>query len=295
MAKAKAMQMILLPERRRFQGQQMGSDFQKQCRKMLQKNDLPEGESAQLKRHFQFVPNKWPIAALCRQMEMNDADAHIWLRADPIYLQAEMHSARVMAWDNLGLSVDEQSQILSALRPVFGDFGFELSASSHGFFYIRALNASPIPDFVDAVDILGCDLSEHLPKDKKWLAMFNECQIILHNHPLNAIRTTQQKTPVNALWFWAAGQIPSAVQHRFSKIFTDDFMLSAFLSVSQNETEQSINNQLIDVRKVREWAHIESLFDSSKEFLFDFSDGTQWHWQPKMKWFFWRSAKTNFT
>ena len=121
---------------------------------MLQKNDLPEGESAQLRRYFNFVPNNWPIAALCRQAEKADADVHTWLRADPIYLQAEMHGARVMAWENLGLIEDEQSQILSALRPVFGDFGFELSTSSQGFFYIRTLNASPIPIFADALQSL---------------------------------------------------------------------------------------------------------------------------------------------
>ena len=294
MVKPKAIQTLLIAERRRFQGQQMDLDFRSFSQKMSHIQNLAVGESAQLKRYFQFIPNNWPIAALCRQAEKADADTSMWLRADPIYLHAELHGARVMAWDNLDLSVDEQSQILSALRPVFGDFGFELSASSHGFFYIRALNASPIPLFTDAVDMLGCDLSEYLPKDKKWLAMFNECQIILHNHPLNLARLNQQKTPINALWFWAAGQLPDAVQYAFSKIFTDDFTLSAFLSVPQNETEQSINNQLIDVRKVRDWMHIESLFDASKEFLFDFADGTQWHWQPKMKWYFWRSDKKTF-
>jgi hypothetical protein len=294
MAKPKAIQTLLLPERRRFQGQQTGFNFQSFSRKMSHINNLVVGESAQLKRHFQFIPNNWPIAALCRQAENVDAVTSMWLRADPIYLHAEMHGARVMAWDNLGLSVDEQSQILSALRPVFGDFGFELSASTHGYFYIRALTASPIPEFADAVDILGCDLSEYLPKDKKWLAMFNECQIILHNHPLNISRVNNQQTPINALWFWAAGQLPVAVQHAFSKIFTDDFTLSAFLSVPQNVIESKIDKHLIDVRKVRDWSHIESLFDASKEYLFDFADGNQWHWQPKMRWYFWRSDKKNF-
>ena len=295
MAKPKAIQTLLLPERRRFQGQKMDFGFQSCSRKMSHIKNLAVGESAQLKRHFQFIPNSWPIAALCRQAEKTDADTHLWLRADPIYLLAEMNGARVMAWDNLHLSLDEQTQILSALRPVFGDFGFELSTSVHGFFYVRALHASPIPVFVDAADILGCDLAEYLPKDKKWLTLFNECQIILHNHALNVARIKNQQTPINALWFWATGTSPSSVQHVFNKIFTDDFTLSAFLSVPQNVPESTFNRQLIDVRKVREWSHIESLFDASKEFLFDFADGTQWHWKPNMKWFFWRKDKTDFS
>lgn len=294
MAKPKVIQTLLLPELRRFNGQNMASAFQAFSRKMSQDINLTASESAQLKRHFQFMPNSWPIAALCRQAEKTDADTHLWLRADPIYLHAEMHGARVMAWDNLHLSLDEQTQILSALRPVFGDAGFELSISTHGFFYLRALHASPIPVFADAADILGCDLTEHLPKDRKWLALFNECQIILHNHTLNVARIKNQQTPINALWFWAAGQSPLSVQHVFNKIFTDDFTLSAFLSVPQNVPESTFNRQLIDVRKVREWSQIECLFDASQEFLFDFADGTQWHWKPHMKWFFWRRSKTDF-
>lgn len=295
MAKPKVIQTLLLPEIRRFNGQNMASAFQAFSRKMSQNKNLTAGESAQLKRHFQFSPNAWPIAALCRQAEKTDADSHLWLRADPIYLQAEMNGARVMAWDNLHLSLDEQTQILSALRPVFGDFGFELSMSAHGFFYVKALHASPMPIFADATDILGCNLTEFLPKEKKWLALFNECQIILHNHTLNVVRIKNQQTPINALWFWASGTSPLSVQHVFNKIFTDDFTLSAFLSVPQNVPDSTFNRQLIDVRKVREWSQIESLFDASKEFLFDFADGTQWHWKPNMKWFFWRKAKTDFT
>lgn len=294
MAIAKASTSILLSEKRRFIGQSFGTAFQQCSRKMQQHTALQSGESAQLKRHFQFIPSTWSIAALCRQAEMADADRHVWLRADPVYLQAETNGARMMAWDNLGLSTDEQSQILSALRPVFGDFGFELSASSNSFFYIRALNASPIPDFMDAADILGCDLLEYLPKDKTWLALFNECQIILHNHSLNATRVANQQTPINGLWFWGQGCLPNAVQHHFYKVFTDDFMLSAMMSVNHQQQETDARHQLIDARKVRDWQQIAALFDSSKEFIFDFADGTQWHWQPKMKYFFWRNQSLRF-
>ena len=148
--------------------------------------------------------------------------------------------------------------------------------------------------FLQILHIFLVDPTEHLPKDRKWLALFNECQIILHNHALNVARIKNQQTPINALWFWAAGQSPLSVQHVFNKIFTDDFTLSAFLSVPQNVAESAANRQLIDVRNLREWSHIESLFDASQEFLFDFADGTQWHWKPHMKWFFWRRSKTDF-
>jgi hypothetical protein len=200
-----------------------------------------------------------------------------------------------MAWDNLALSAVEQEQIHLTLQPVFADYGFELSKSQHGFFYIKSIVASSIPDFNDAADMLGCDLIAHLPKDKKWLALFNECQIILHNHPLNAIRASKHQTPVNGLWYWGQGKLPKETKHSYNKIFTDDFMLSAMMSVNHQYDATDTNHQLIDARKVRDWQQIEDLFDASKEFIFDFTDGTQWHWKPTYRWSFWRHSALTFS
>ena len=74
MAKPKVIQTLLLPELRRFNGQNMASAFQAFSRKMSQDINLTASESAQLKRHFQFIPNSWPIAALCRQAENAGSD-----------------------------------------------------------------------------------------------------------------------------------------------------------------------------------------------------------------------------
>lgn len=295
MAAPIAITTILLSEKRRFSGQVFGSSFKTCSRRMQQISDLPVGEVAQLKRHIQFNPSSWSIAALCRQAELADADVSAWLRADPIYLQAEMAGARMMAWDNLALSTHEQDQIYLALQPVFADYGFELSTSQHGFFYMKVLQDASIPDFADAAGMLGCDLAEHLPNDKKWLALFNECQIILHNHVLNVARAEKQLTPINGLWFWGQGILPADVEHPFNKIFTDDFTLSALLSLPHINSEHVAEHRLIDARKVRDWQQIEGLFDARHEYLFDFSDGTQWHWHPSMQWYFWRRQSLHFS
>lgn len=287
--------LLLLPERRRFAGQDFSSAFKKLSRKMRVSHNLASGEIAQLKRHFRITPDVWPLAALCRAVEFGDASSFQWLRADPVYLQAEMHGARIMAWDNLALSRTEQDQILTALCPVFGDFGFEFSASSHGFFYIRALHGSPIPAFTAAPDLLGCDLAEHIPTDRKWLALFNECQIILHNHPLNVERAKTGRAPINGLWFWAQGVLPSAIQHDFIDIRSEanDIKALAEFSPQQTRNEQAIK-ALIDLRTTRDWREVEAVFKLNNDCVFDFADGTQWQWKPKYRWFFWRSKSFLF-
>jgi len=44
------------------------------------------GERAQLRRHFQWTPDHWPVAALTRQLDAGDAADARWLRADPAFL-----------------------------------------------------------------------------------------------------------------------------------------------------------------------------------------------------------------
>jgi hypothetical protein len=286
---------ILLPEKRRFAGQVFSSAFKKLSKKMQVNSPLAMGEIAQLKRHFHLTPDGWPLAALCREAEFGDAADFQWLRADPVYLQAEMHGARIMAWDNLALSGNQQVQILSALRPVFGDFGFEFSASNNGYFYLRALHGSPIPAFTAAPDLLGCDLSEHMPTERKWLAIFNECQIILHNHPLNVERARIGQVPINGLWFWAQGVLPSAIQHDFVDICSDTNDIKALAEFTkQQQGNQHNNSQLKDLRSVRDWREVEAVFNAYSECLFDFADGMQWQWKPSYSWYFWRNKSLLF-
>src|SRR3546814_5998711 len=36
---------------------------------------------------------------------------------------------------------------------------------------------------------------------RRWRAVLNEAQIVLHNHPVNAERVRSGRMPVNSLWF----------------------------------------------------------------------------------------------
>jgi hypothetical protein len=284
---------VLLPERRLFNGQTFSPAFAIYARRFNSSCQAPDGESAQLQRYFQCIPQTWPMAAVFRQQEHADAETQQWLRADPIFLQLEMRGARVMAWGNLPLSLEEKKALLSALKPVFGDQGFELSFSRHDFFYIRALTASPIPAFAPAPDILGCDLAGLLPDDKKWAAIFNECQIILHNHPLNVARQRQGKVPINGLWFWGQGSLPTAIYHHFEIIESDAGDLQALRAVALMHTD-SEENTLLDLRHVRDFALVEAAFKAGISTCFDFADGVQWHWRPNYKWHFWRRSSLTF-
>jgi hypothetical protein len=99
--------------------------------------------------------------------------------------------------------------------------------------------------------------------------------------------------PINALWFWGQGKLPTAIYHHLENIQCDVFDLKALYAVALPHLN-SQKNSLHDMRHLRDWQSVEQQFDSSIETVFDFADGMQWLWQPKMKWFFWRTAKSDF-
>ncbi|WP_297798840.1 hypothetical protein [Arenimonas sp. GDDSR-1] len=276
---------ILLPEKRCFAGQRPSDRFARYSRRF--KTDAGDtGESRQLQRHFHCFPESgWPIAALCRQRLSGDAGTAKWLRADPIYLQAEMRGARVMAISDFALTADDVDAVVSALQPAFADHGFGFSAGADGSFYIRSPENTELPEFLPLMDLLGCDLAGQLSNDRTWTGLFNECQITLHNHPLNVQRQRSGLLPVNGLWFWGGGVLPAAVTHNFETIHTDDSIINALTGHSEPERGGDV---LLDLRHIRSWPDVESRFDESRTTLFDFADGSRWHWRPNWRLQFWR-------
>ena len=253
------------------------------------------GETAQLQRHFKCVPDPWAMAALCRQAEFGDASDGLWLRADPIHLQVEMRGARVMAWDTLKLAEPESLAIENAIRPLFGDAGYGFERSSDGFFYIKIARGTPIPEFLPAPEILGADLFSILPHDKKWTALFNECQVILHNLPLNVERIRKGQFAINGLWFWGLGRMPLQVRHPFMKITSIAGDLNALAAFPLEFHASERISSLVDCRQIRQWSEAEAKLPLKESFQLDFSDGTILSWQPQYKWYFWRNRSIGFS
>ena len=172
------------------------------------------GRRAQLLRHFDIPGGSWPIAALSRQADVGDAAGAAWLRADPAYLRADINGVRLLAHgDALALTDADRDALLPALRPLFGDAGLRLDAPTPSRWYLRLAREAKLPAFADPGDALGDDIFEHLDSSfeaRRWRALSNEAQVILHNHSWNEARAAHGKPPVNALWFWGGGTLPDA-------------------------------------------------------------------------------------
>ncbi|MEO8461493.1 MAG: phosphoglycerate mutase, partial [Dokdonella sp.] len=84
-------------------------------------------------------------------------------------------------------------------------------------------------------DALGDDLKLHLPAGepgKRWRNLLNDCQILLHNHPINAMRNSRGAAAVNSLWFWGAGVLPSDVRSHVTNVVSDDPTVAALANMA---------------------------------------------------------------
>lgn len=217
---------LLLPAAERFGQQRLGDAAAQALGRADRRAAGEAGRRAQLLRHFELTPRRWPIAALARQADAGDAAGSAWLRADPVYIRPDINGARLLAFgEAMALTDADRTALLPALRPLFGDAGLPLDAPTPAHWYLRLSPETKTPAFADPSEALGEDVFEHMPEGvdgRRWRTLLSEAQVLLHNHPWNARRAEQGKSPINSLWLWGSGMLPDAVRTSHAILYSDD-------------------------------------------------------------------------
>jgi len=198
--------------------------------------DVARGRESALRSAFEFLGSGVPAAALTRSLDANDAAGALWLRADPCHVMADAAAVRMLAWDNLALTAEENTEFARALRPLFGDAGFLLEAATPQRWYLRCPPEAKLPTFEPPQAVLGADLLPHLPhgtNERQWRHLLNEAQVILHNHPVNQRRAQRGQVTANSLWFWGAGTLPAWVRTPYAQVYSDDELVRALAAIAR--------------------------------------------------------------
>lgn len=295
---------LLLPARGRLAGPALPPDVAAALGR-ADHSTQEAGEQAQLRRHFQLVPDHWPVAALTRQLDAGDSEGAAWVRADPARVSPDMTGARLLAHgEALAVDEDDLAQLLPALKPLFGDAGVLLDAPHPSRWYLRLPRDVQLPAFAAIDDVLGDDLFAHLPEGdagRRWRALLTEVQVVLHNHPWNARRMAAGLAPINSLWFWGAGVKPHAVTTPFKQIKSPEVLLRS-LALAADVSRDAVDGQeveaLIDLRHLRQLElltrdALQPLLAALKRkeldsLHLDFSDGAQFVLRRDQRWRFWR-------
>jgi len=187
--------------------------------------DAGHGYTRALAAHFRWPSGTLPAGALSREAARGDAGEDTWLCADPAFVQPDMTGARMLACGTLDLTAAEAEALARPLRPLFGDRGFLLELTSPSRWHLRLPRDARPPQFAAPDRVLGDDLLGYLPQDAAdaaWRQLFNEAQVLLHQHPVNAERRIRGQMPVNCLWLWGGGRLPAWVKSDVECLYSRD-------------------------------------------------------------------------
>lgn len=295
---------LLLPSRDRFASIEPDAGLAR----MLGRGDRSEtddGRRAQLRRFVRMTPAHWSLAALSRQRDRGDAGASAWLRVDPVHVRPDINGARLLGWgDGLQVSPDDADAFIAALRPLFGDAGFQLDATSPERWYLRMEPGTPLPEFRDPAEALGTDLGDEIdtsPQHRRWRTLESEVQVVLHNHPANRERAQRGLPPVNAVWCWGGGVLPQAVARVDGWTLASRDPTARILATAsgggdelpqawtlpERDTAFDLHRVVQPEAIVQQWLTpaAEALRQGKlRQLLLDFADGLRWRLERQQKW-----------
>lgn len=159
---------------------------------------------------FGILPDQdHSIAALSLLAENTEALSHVstdtyWLRADPIYLQADRDTALLLAHEELELTQDEANKLVAEINRHFIDEPWQLHALHPHRWYLELVKAPHLITHPLA-NVLGEDINQFLSVGDDasyWLKITNEIQMLLHGTNVNFERDSRGKLTANSIWLW---------------------------------------------------------------------------------------------
>ncbi len=169
----------------------------------------------------------WPVAAFARLADEGGMRGECWICADPVHLRLQRDTLLLADATLLAITPDEADALVASLNAHFAADGFALHAPRPDRWY-AALPAVPGITTTPLVLASGQSVDPNLPRGPDaatWHARMNEVQMLLHNHPVNEAREARGQMPVNSLWFWGAGALPSRDEDSpvpFSRVWARD-------------------------------------------------------------------------
>jgi len=274
--------------------------------------DAAPGREAMLRETFEFIGTAIPFAALTRSLDSSDAAGTVWLRADPAWVAADAVTLRLLSCGNMDLSPADSEQLARSLKPLFGDAGFLLEATTPSRWYLRCPTGATLPTFSAPHAALGDHVARHLPEGeagRRWQHLLNEAQVILHNHPLNAERTRRGAAPVNSLWLWGAGTLPEWVRTTATTIVSGDLIVHALAGLAKTPvvgtladalgTAAAESRILLDLDAPVDAAAENALQQIQQalirravgELRLNFASGERYRYRHAHRWRFWRKVQ----
>ena len=149
-----------------------------------------------------------PLAPFSLRGDGREPGADCWMRADPVHLR--LHGDRLILADasRLAVTPDEAREFVAALNSHFAGEGISFVAARPQRWYVRTGNGARVQT-TPTSEAAGRSIEALLPRgddSARWRRVINEAQMLLHEHPGNAVREQDGRPVVNSIWIWGAGR-----------------------------------------------------------------------------------------
>jgi len=165
-----------------------------------------------------------PVAPITYALDSGEASNDYWLRADPVYCQADRDKV-VMLSHELGLAQDEARQMVTDLNRLFKEDGWQFFAPTPDRWYLKMPEASQLQTTLLS-QAMGRDIHRLLPQSPQATVLhraMSEMEMLLHSNFANQQRLANRQLPVTNLWLWGGGRMPAKPEEcQWAQVWSDD-------------------------------------------------------------------------
>ena len=179
----------------------------------------------------------WPVAPILIKTNAPSwmkTDQEFWMRADPVHLRIEQNHIMLADHQSFQISESESTSIVADLNHYLKNDDLELTLMKPEQWYIRLPEAPEIQTHTLS-EVTCKNINHYLPTgtaSAKWRKIFNEIQMLLHEHPVNLERESRGELPINSIWFWGGGKMPLSAQTLFTHTWSQHDLTQSLATVS---------------------------------------------------------------
>ncbi len=177
----------------------------------------------------------FPFAAVASRAESIAHESEkYWLRADPIHLSVNRDRMVLLDASQLDITPAESVALLQTLVEHFKKDNFSIHAPYPERWYISSNQPIAIHSHPTS-EVRGCNVADYWfdGADRAlWQTRLSEMQMLLHAHPVNEAREAAGRLQINGIWFWGAGDMPSALTRNYAQIVSNDVLLKGIASIT---------------------------------------------------------------
>lgn len=139
-------------------------------------------------------------------------DGH-WICADPVHLRYHEELLILADSGSFELAQEEAQALAESLSAHFSELGhFHVAAPGRWYLQLNDSSALDTLGVAPLSNMAGRALDHERPvtaAQKTAHRLLTEIQMLLHTHPVNQKREAAGRMPINGLWLWGGGALPT--------------------------------------------------------------------------------------